>query len=59
MERPLGQIFNHKGMQIVVVEGDDCDKCFNDVNMERCVQFGECKAWYRKDGRSVIFKLAR
>lgn len=57
--RPIGEIFEWRGVKLQVVENKSCKGCFFDGN--ECwnidnVDAGLCYAKYRDDRKSVIFK---
>ena len=64
MERAIGEIFESDGKKLKVIKDDflSCKGCFfyinNNCDTEDDYDYvGECSDYFRKDGKSVIFKL--
>ena len=60
MERKLGDKFlTPEGVELEVIEGNDCDECFVNSDSSYCDEYGDCCRFYRKDKKNVIFKQTK
>lgn len=57
--RPIGEIFEWRGVKLQVVEHEDCEGCYFD-RYDYCLSYrhvtGYCSEYVREDEKNVIFK---
>ena len=57
--RPIGEIFEYRGIKLQVVENDNCIGCYvywNDDCLKYHREIGSCSGLFRDDQKNVIFK---
>ena len=52
----VGQVLEHKGVKLEVVESRSCHGCYYNSSEAECDNSPDCEDNTRLDGRSVIFK---